>query len=477
MTIRNRVFPLNITTLAPLHIDSGTRLVGDVDFYSDAAGNTTYVLNSDVALDLALQRWEASQPTDDEVLAKWEADLTDAEERLQRRRERNKREIAQFDENPPRDRRKREQEEARLVEEAQAIRARAAELKARRGNPPAANEAQGLPDKLIHNSGFSDLLKMEWVSLADMREGLVVNGRALVRYAYAGKPDVENQQAEIYDQIKDSADRPYIPGSSLKGALRSALAWAYAAELQEQAFQGLAQRRLKTADDRIEAALFHGQDGSGERRVGNDVLRDVWRAVHVGDSTPSSAGLELLTTQLYPKGVPIAVEAIPAAAELRATLQIERYLFEATEAQRVLTFGDWPNRLKPERIAAACRQRAAALIRGEIAFFGADAPEVGRFYAELEQRLEALDPRSFLLPVGWGAGWRSKTLDDRLRADPQREGEFARAVQEYKLKKDKSARFAAGDLFPATRKVIYSGNRPRLPLGWLQITIGEEVQR
>ncbi len=471
---RNRVYPLTITILTPLHINSGARLAEQVDFYID--GNTTYVLNSDVALDLALERWEALQPAYDEVLHTWESTLTEAAERLQRRRERNIREIQQFEENPPRDRDKAKREEVRLVKEATEIKERAANLEARRANPPAPPTA-GLPTELLQNSGFNDLIKTTWITVDDLRNNTTHNGRPLVRYAYEGRPESRSGSTEIYDLIKDVADRPYLPGSSLKGALRSALAWSYAADLPAEAFERLSNKGAKTADNTIEEALFYGRTGSDSRKVGNHILRDVLRAVHIGDSTPSTVGPNLATVQIYPKGSPLTVEVVPSGVELQATLQVEGYLFNAPDAHKVLRFDDWPQRLEPERLAAGCRERAAALIAAERMFFATQAPELTRIYADLEQRLNSLDSRSFLLPVGWGTGWLSKTLADRLRATPERETEFVQVVRTYKLKKEKSSNFRPDDLFPATRKLIYSGGRPRQPLGWLQIRIGEEKQR
>jgi CRISPR-associated protein Csm5 len=471
MKWRNRVYPLQITTLTPLHVDSGTRLAEQVDFYSD--NTTTYVLNSDVALDLALQRWEAERPSSEQLLRDWETGLDDAEERLQRRRERNIREIEQFDANPPRDPMKREKLEERLVAEARDIKARTQQLKERRATPPTAAE-EGLPPELVQNSGFADLLKMGWLTPVDLHERTLLDGRALVRYACAGRPESNRGgNAEIYEQIKDVADRPYLPGSSLKGAIRSALAWDYYDRLPAAKQRPDLQHDKREADNPINTALFQG-NLAGERKP-NGVLRDVLRALHVGDSSATTA-LELLATQVYPKGVPISIEAIPAGADMQATLQVERYMFEHRDARQVLDFGEWQARLEPVALAASCRRRSAALIAGESDFFGNQVPELSRAYAELEQRLNTLDERSFLLPIGWGAGWRSKTLAERLRATPDREEAFVQTVQTFNLRKDKkrSYSFRAGDLFPATRKLVYQGSRPVQALGWVQVTIGEE---
>src|SRR5690606_27280724 len=48
----------------------------------------------------------------------------------------------------------------------------------------------------------------------------------LFRYVLPGEPRSQNPGSVLQEQIKDPWDRPYIPGSSLKGALRTALFYA-----------------------------------------------------------------------------------------------------------------------------------------------------------------------------------------------------------------------------------------------------------
>ncbi len=47
----------------------------------------------------------------------------------------------------------------------------------------------------------------------------------LFRYVLRGQPRSLKADARMQAFIKDVYDRPYIPGSSLKGAIRTALAW------------------------------------------------------------------------------------------------------------------------------------------------------------------------------------------------------------------------------------------------------------
>lgn len=468
----NQVVPLTITTLTPLHIGTGSRLAANLDYYVD--GETTFVVDVDTALDLVIDAWQASREPYEEKLRRYHAELDQEAERIRSADERLRRQIEHFEAHPPRRREEYERQEKRLREDAMRLRERKRQLEERRAHPPQPDETDDLlPPQLIAGSTLDQLIVGGLLPLAQLRERATVNGRALVRYALRGSP----ASGEIYEQIKDVADRMYLPGSSLKGAIRGALAWDAARNLDAATLQTASQNNPKTVDDALEKRIFAGALRTN-RRV-NDTVRDVLRTLHVGDSTPAGGAPDLLTIRIYRSRsatTPIAVEALPEGVELHATLRIERYPFESRVARAVIDFDNWQRRLAPAELAAACRRRAARLIEGELEFFNrqTDAVEVTRFYTNLRQRLEQADRHTFLLPLGQGAGWRAKTLDDRLRDTPERDAAFADLVRRYRLKKHKSNRFSAGDAFPDTRKIIMRGRLPWRPMGWIEVRLHVE---
>jgi len=467
----NQVVPLTMTTLTPLHIGTGSRLAANLDYYVD--GETTFVVDIDAALDLVIDAWQASREPYEEKLRRYHAELEQEAERIRRADESLRRQIMHFEEHPPRRKEEYERQEKRFREEALRLKERKRQLEERRAHPPQPDEGSDLlPPQLIAGSTLDQLIDGGLLPITQLRERATVNGRALVRYAMRGRP----ASGDIYEQIKDVADQMYLPGSSLKGAIRSALAWDAAHTLEAATLQAASQGNPKTADDALEKRIFAG---SAKRRM-NDTVRDVLRALHVGDSAPTTVAPDLLTVHIYRSRsatAPIAVEALPEGVELRAMLQIERYPFESQVARRMIDFGDWRRRLAPAELAAACRRRAARLIEGELAFFSrqTDAVEVTRFYTSLRQRLEQADRFTFPLPLGWGAGWRAKTLDDRLRDSPERDTVFAGLVRRHRLKKHKSEMFKPGDPFPDTRKIIVRGNMPWRPMGWIEVRLHIEA--
>jgi CRISPR-associated protein Csm5 len=163
------------------------------------------------------------------------------------------------------------------------------------------------------------------------------------------------------------------------------------------------------------------------------------------------------------------VEAIQRDVTLHARLHIERYPFESGAAeQRGLDFA----RKQPwlHGLVAACQERSRARITAELAYYQQKGltPLVS-FYAGLRDELGSLDEQSFLLQLGWGAGWGSTTLDDRLQADAQG---FAEIRQQYSLDRGKGR----GRAFPATRKLVLNEGQPWWPLGWVRVEMKERTR-
>ncbi len=170
----NQVYQVRVEVISPLCVLDGGRLHEEVDFYLDA--QTTYVINSDAVLELAFQRWYERQPSREQLLAK----LAEREERLLRRRQRNVEDIKRFDEAPPKDPRKRAEQEQRLSVEAHNIREELKRLRQERAELESGTaQSVTIPPELLQNSGVSDLFKTGLLTIDDIR---TIPG--LLRYSY-----------------------------------------------------------------------------------------------------------------------------------------------------------------------------------------------------------------------------------------------------------------------------------------------------
>lgn len=252
--------------------------------------------------------------------------------------------------------------------------------------------------------------------------------------------------------LTDAEGRPYLPGSSLKGAIRTALLRATGGPFD-----------LAT----LEPSKSWAAQPIERRHFGKNPNFDLLRTLRIADSAPVDASrlkavvvatYSLRGSRLEPKGpgYRLNVVALPARERLETTLSLDRW----TLGQTKLDFGSRARWL--DELAARCQQAATALIDAERRFFDEVGPAaIARFYADLTRYGAGLDQRSFLLPIGWGTGWMGKTLAMAIRDQPG----FEKVRAEFKLGR-------LGAPFPKSRRLVEEApNRPRVPPGWVQVTI------
>jgi CRISPR-associated protein Csm5 len=287
---------------------------------------------------------------------------------------------------------------------------------------------------------------------------------ALFRYVMPGTPFTKTAGAKVLEQIKDAHDRPYLPGSSLKGALRTLLAWGiYTRQKRKPDLSKLGRGRSWTAQP-LERELF-----------GDDPNHDWLRALRVEDSQPlgPEGRLALRTVRVYPTetrdspGLSIDLEAVDGGTVFQTALTIDEYGFQG-EAARRLGWGErraWLDRL-PRLAKRHTRQRL--LVEAE--YFNTRGGPAGarRFYDDLIGIWDGLAENELLLQVGWGTGWESKTLGSGLLR--QDEAAFERLLSDYRMTKERNRQ--VGDPFPKSRHLVLGKNgQPSEPLGWLRVRL------
>lgn len=282
------------------------------------------------------------------------------------------------------------------------------------------------------------------------------------RYTLHGMPAMK----EIREAIRDVQGRPYIPGSSLKGALRTALLCGLT---DKRVFQRRdfgpsgGPREAKEAASRLEKAL-----------LGRDPNRDVLRAIQVGDSSPvSTAALTLQRVQMVPQ-LNIDVEAIQRGARLTATLRIDTWLLQQS-GQRGL---EWTEQVTKytRRITEVAQYIAIRRLHHEWQYHAnrkdnAAATFYGRLFEEANS--DAWPKDEFLLQIGFATGWRAKTvLGGLANDDPLLE----QIVHDFNLDRGggkQSRGYTRGRPFPKARHLAWVGDKPALPMGWLRVRMAQ----
>lgn len=299
---------------------------------------------------------------------------------------------------------------------------------------------------------------------------------AFFRYQILGSPSSKKENAIVKSCIKDVYDYPYIPGSSLKGTLRTVLAWCGLFELNpninRQKFginnKGYDQKKPKPekAGNELEKDLF-----------GKSSNYDLLRALHVSDLLGNHKPAQCLTVinaQVINQkgiGVSVSLEAIAKNKAFKGTLKIDETLFSPA-AERELGFANhrrWLDELLPR-----AQQHAQARIKQLLAWFEqADGyPEVAEFYRQLANA--SLPPNQALLQLGWGAGWDGKTFWTHLQKDADL---FDQLVSDFHMQKvgRGAPRRKASD-FPLSKRIarinMTSGDITNpMPMGWVLLEI------
>lgn len=297
------------------------------------------------------------------------------------------------------------------------------------------------------------------------------------------------RETEIREAIKDAFGRPVLPGSSIKGAIRTALLWGFIDDnnLEAQEAFKYSVNYLKEQLRRKPNRSWAGQ--SIERRVfGKDPNHDLMRVMQVSDTAPLpiealEMGLawtvtlnrdgELVQKREGNREYKTFVEQIRSGQTFAFSIKIDKSLFHPREKHE-LGFSAQQEQVLCEELAEACNCVAEYLANEEAGFYDYyRLPELANFYESLLNQITNLPDGGFCLPIGWGAGYRAKTVTELLTGGDNDEEDndlMMKLRRYYRLGKSRSGQDYYDDEFPKTRRVLYDRQRPKSPLGWIQIT-------
>ena len=287
-------------------------------------------------------------------------------------------------------------------------------------------------------------------------------------------------ETEIREAIKHPSSRPMIPGSSIKGAIRTALLWDLIGDSNQDPFKDSV-NYLKEQLRRKPNRSLAGQ-GIERHVLGKDPNHDLMRAVQVSDTAPVpidalEMGVAWTVTlnrnnQLVQKReggreYKTFAEQIRAGQTLDFSIKIDKSLFGQRE-KRELRYSDQQERVVCEEFAEVCKFVTEELAKDEAEFYGYyKLPELANFYESLSNRIENLPNGGFILPIGWGTGYRAKTVTELLTGGDK---DLMRDLRRhYRLDRRSHPEF------PKTRRVLYDRQIPKSPLGWVQITPKKEM--
>lgn len=340
---------------------------------------------------------------------------------------------------------------------------------------------------------------------------------------------IGKRSSEVREFIK-TKDDAYIPGSSVKGAIRTAILW-YVLKNDRQLLEK-AERYLeillnaRDLSERIENAgnlgdikreieinqnlkqksdvymgvleeIAGGEVRKIKKKVNNlskigrehvddeieklvfgaDPTKDLLKALQVSDSNAIAVKNlkveEVRTLTTTPRGhnwksFYIYVEALKCGAKLDLEMKTVEFLLEGDAASE-LDFES--KKVLVREIPKICNEFVDDFIESEIRFFKQcntqrELDKVIEFYERMRR-----EENSFLLHLAWGSGWHGMTVGRLLQEDTG--FDFFGLRKKFRLGKRRNQPFFVR-MYPKTRRIVFENGKPKYPLGWVKLEEKDE---
>jgi CRISPR-associated protein Csm5 len=376
-------------------------------------------------------------------------------------------------------------------------------------------------ERLLENQGLDEKIIEEFISQ--------MGGTRFNIFNFLNSKKVPLKDMELYRvtcpvqpkgnvraAIKHLSTHPYLPGTTLKGAIRTAVLWKLLKDQpDEQDFAwkylepiALARQVTKKKTSHLQAlkdVLNIDEDEAKkvlkelynlfgkrlstpdktqlaqkiERRpklLGPDTYLDVMRSLHVYDSFPlDPSQLKVYQVEVYERvdktfqlvqrgnrPILLFIEAFPPETILSINIKFDKFLF-SEKAESELSFGDRRANVDPDQqLLSICNQFSKELLGKEADFYSkgnGKFKEIANWCLEKAKEVENLKGEC-LLPIGWGTGWFGKTFGRLIQE--KKSDLFISLAKAYDLGKGNRLNF------PISRKIVMESGR-YLPMGWVRL--------
>lgn len=251
--------------------------------------------------------------------------------------------------------------------------------------------------------------------------------------------DFTNTQGTLKECLHDGMGRPYIPGSSIKGAIRTAVMATYA---KRKGKVGLANEMMPIFHEHNERRRNRMLDSVEEGILGSNPNVDLFRFIKVGDAffdknTEISVKQINLNIRQNPKLIDNSkqqvVEAIGSDEKSSFSLKIDTNYYNTVSHANHRDMAGLPE--LPEEMSdytslfKLINEHTRSLVETEISFWDEDVDNhTGQedYVANLEDILEVITscrPNQCVLRLGQAIGWRfitgawTEALDENLFYD------------------------------------------------------------
>ncbi len=281
------------------------------------------------------------------------------------------------------------------------------------------------------------------------------------------------QAREVRVQMRDGRGALLIPGSSWKGALRTAILRAVVR--RSRGVVGQAVNALRNPDNKA-APAFAARGIERELRGNRDRPHfDLLRALSVTDAAFDPDSLQVAQVRVRSpaagqktreKEYWLACEVIAPGATSQLRLGLDGFLLSHRHRQKLgLPHVD----LDPTSLARVCREHALALLETEQAYFEMRSPlkEAHDFLKALKSEIEHAPTDTLFLRLGYGIGWCGTTGE---LANPKERLDVLQLFEERGCQIGRLPASAYDDednVFPKTRRYVVATSSPLF--GWVRL--------
>jgi len=262
---------------------------------------------------------------------------------------------------------------------------------------------------------------------------------------------------EIYAFVKDPFGKPFIPGTSLKGCLRTAI--AYKREKEAKTINDAIKKARQEERPRKERAFAP----ANQILFGKGPTDDPLKALIIRDSQPLDIEkqfainhvrvMNLMRDNKFTEkpGMRILTESLmPTAGTIEIPFVIDLF--------RLLNDPALPKETKniiasEKLLEQTLREFSKDLLQHELEFYKKCTQNSAQTFIQ-----SLINQNTIILDLGFGTGWNAKTIG--MTFDPQ----TLKTVRNiWKLGKD-------APIFPKTRKWVHNG-KEYVPMGWFKLEI------
>lgn len=284
----------------------------------------------------------------------------------------------------------------------------------------------------------------------------------------------KDKGSEVREFIKDPFGKPYIPGSSLKGCLRTALAFV----LSESVRPGpKVLNNIRSQRPERKEWLF--TNTVNPLMFGRGATEDVLKAFIVRDSAPLEdfrqrfamthvKVMNIMQRNFEAKyGMPIYLESLmPGTGAIEIPFYVDLFRLKKDSALAEVAGGRTVRLLQEgAELSGALQAFSTALIDHEIAFYRDQHANNAVSFFEGLRRTGAIH-----LDLGFGTGWNAKTVGLQLE-----DNELAAIRHKYgrnrEGKPNKNMGSPGHPVFPKTRKWAATAKDGYRPMGWFRLEI------